>query len=143
MEEIHAQNTERNTVGLMPPWQPGQSGNPGGRPKKNPVSDYLKEQLEAPIPQAMLEAMKEAPRQLFCAIYGDNPTFGQMVAFKAIQQAMKGDVFALKELLDRVEGKVAQKTVLEGEVNVALAERLKEARKNAERARAGYRRHKL
>lgn len=32
-EQGSAENTARNIVGLRPPWQPGQSGNPGGRPK--------------------------------------------------------------------------------------------------------------
>lgn len=102
-------NSGKTTNANLRPWKPGQSGNPNGRPKKNPVSDYLKEQLEAPIPQSMMDAMKESARLVFCEIYGESPTFGQMIAFKTIQTAAKGDVFALKELLDRVEGKVAQK----------------------------------
>jgi hypothetical protein len=89
----------------LTPWKPGQSGNPGGRPKKLPVTDYLREQLERPIP----EAMREKLPPIFVEIYGPEATFGQMVAFKLIASSAKGDVFALKELLDRVEGKVTQK----------------------------------
>jgi hypothetical protein len=34
-------NSERNTVGLLPHWKPGQSGNPKGRPK-TPLSNARK-----------------------------------------------------------------------------------------------------
>lgn len=30
---------------LRPPWQPGQSGNPGGRPKRKPVTEALLAEL--------------------------------------------------------------------------------------------------
>lgn len=104
----------------MPAWKPGESGNPGGRPKKNPVTDYLRDQLEAEIPVSMLDAMKAPAREVFTELYGKNPTFGQMIAFKTIQMAAKGDVFALKEMLDRVEGKVAQKAILSGDLDNPL-----------------------
>lgn len=95
-------------------WKPGQSGNPEGRPKKQPITDYLKGQLEELIPLTMLDAMKEGARTVFTEIYGDRPTFGQMIAFKLVQTSAKGDMMAMRELLDRVEGKVAQKTQLTG-----------------------------
>jgi Family of unknown function (DUF5681) len=96
-------------------FKPGESGNPSGRPKRLPVTDYLREQLEGTIPKAMLEAMKEGARQVFFEIYGPEPTFGQMIAFKLVQMSAKGDLFAIREVLERVEGKVAQKTTLTGE----------------------------
>jgi hypothetical protein len=98
----------------LKPFKPGESGNPGGRPKRNPLTDYLKEQLEQEIPQSMLDAMKDGPRLVFLEVYGDKPTFGQMIAFKLVAMSAKGDVMAIRELLDRVEGKVAQKTQLTG-----------------------------
>lgn len=96
-------------------FKPGESGNPGGRPKKRPVTEYLLEQLESAIPQSMLDAMKDGPRAVFLEIYGPNPTFGQMIAFKLVQMCAKGDVFAMRELMDRVEGKVTQKMNVAGE----------------------------
>src|ERR1700723_1494980 len=106
------QNTAGNKTGLRPPWKPGQSGNPGGRPKRLKVTDYVAEQLDGPIPEAMLGAMKEGARAVFFEVYGQNPTFGQMIAFKLVQMSAKGDMFAMRELLDRVEGKVPQKADL-------------------------------
>lgn len=112
-------------------WKPGQSGNPGGRPKKNPITDYLRQQLEDKIPQSMMDAMKEGPRAVFTEIYGPEPTFGQMIAFKLVQTSAKGDMFAMRELLDRVEGKVVQKSEVDLTIDDSLAQRLKEARMNA------------
>jgi hypothetical protein len=98
----------------LKPFKPGESGNPSGRPKRQPLTDYLKEQLEKEIPQSMLDAMKEGLRTVFFEVYGPKPTFGQMIAFKLVQMSAKGDVIAMRELLDRVEGKVTQKTQLAG-----------------------------
>jgi hypothetical protein len=92
-------------------FKPGQTGNAGGRPKKHPVTGYLKDQLDKPIP----EKMKAKLPPIFVEVYGENATFGEMIAFKLVAMSAKGDIIALKELLDRVEGKVAQKTVHTGE----------------------------
>jgi hypothetical protein len=34
-----------NVSNLRPAWKPGQSGNPGGRPKKNPITDAVLKEL--------------------------------------------------------------------------------------------------
>lgn len=119
VSEVATGNSEKNKgrVENLVPYQfkPGASGNPTGRPKKSPVTDHLRDQLEGPIPQAMLDAMKEGMRAVFFEVYGPNPTFGQMIAFKLVAMSAKGDIFAIKELLDRVEGKVSQKVALSGE----------------------------
>ena len=31
------------------PWEPGQSGNPGGRPKRRPIADSLKDALDQAV----------------------------------------------------------------------------------------------
>jgi hypothetical protein len=95
----------------LTPFKPGQSGNPGGRPKKAPITDYLRDQLEAPIP----EAMKAKLPPIFIEVYGTDATFGQMVAFKIIAQAAEGNMQAAGMLLDRTEGKVPQGVRLGGE----------------------------
>ncbi len=41
-----------NTAGLMPPWKPGQSGNPKGRPKKQTLEEELSQYLQAEIADA-------------------------------------------------------------------------------------------
>ncbi|GAA3758461.1 DUF5681 domain-containing protein [Terriglobus aquaticus] len=99
-------------------FQPGQSGNPSGRPKKAPITDYLREQLDRAIPAGMLDKLRPEERSFLGELFGTSPTFGHMVAFKTIQQACKGDVFALRELLDRVEGKVTRTVEHAGEVGI-------------------------
>jgi len=72
----------KNTEGLLPPWQPGQSGNPSGRPKSKP----FKEALQKAIAEQGLA----------------------LAAAALVRKANEGDVPALKELADRLDGKVAQ-----------------------------------
>ncbi len=86
-------------------FQPGQSGNPGGRPKKQPVTDHLRSQLEQRIP----ESMEAKLPPFFVEMYGAEATFGQLLAFKMVTKAANGDMRAIREVLDRVEGKVANK----------------------------------
>lgn len=102
------QNSANNSghANIVPhQFKPGQSGNPGGRPKKQPITDYLIDQLDQPIP----EAMKAKLPPIFVDVYGTEATFGQVLAFKLITQGLRGDMQAAKEILDRVEGKVTKK----------------------------------
>jgi hypothetical protein len=102
----NSSNNREGAKSLSPHrFQPGQSGNPGGRPKKQPVTDHLRSQLE----QRISEAMKAKLPAFFVEMYGAEATFGQLLAFKMVMKAAKGDVRALREVLDRVEGKVAYK----------------------------------
>jgi len=105
--------TNRGNVSNLTPHQfkPGQSGNPGGRPKKPPITGYVLEQLDKPIPEAMRRNLPE----IFVEIYGDTATFGQMIAFKLIAQAADGDMQAVNAVLDRVEGKVSQRHAISGD----------------------------
>lgn len=74
------------------PFQPGQSGNPNGRPKSKPFKDALQ------------KALKDAE--------GDKDLLAA-VATALVGKAMMGDVPAIKELADRMDGKVSQP--IEGE----------------------------
>jgi len=82
-------NTARNTAGLRPPWKPGESGNPSGRPKRKPITDAYIRLLNEPIP-------------------GDKEgrTFADALAQKILKEALNGKVPAASEITDRVEGKV-------------------------------------
>jgi hypothetical protein len=104
-------NNSGNANVLAHRFKPGQSGNPGGRPKRQPITDYLIDQLDQPIP----EAMKEKLPAIFVEVYGTEATFGQILAFKLVTQGLKGDMQAAKEILDRVEGKVKQSVAMAGE----------------------------
>lgn len=72
-------------------WKPGQSGNPKGRPKTNPITAVYRDILEAQIP--------DDP---------DGRTFAQAIAQAMLQDALLGDVKATREITDRVEGKPKQ-----------------------------------
>lgn len=64
-------------------WKPGQSGNPSGRPKKKPLTEAL---------QRVLAKLNDEELETLCRPY--------------IEKLASGDVAALKEVADRVEGKV-------------------------------------
>ncbi len=81
---------ERNLSGLAPPWQPGESGNPGGRPRKILVVEYRKK---------LREVDPDDP---------EGRTFGAIVAAKTVQLAAKGDVAAIRELRESCDGKAHQ-----------------------------------
>jgi hypothetical protein len=88
-------------------WQPGQSGNPGGRPKKKPITEMYEKMLEDPEFAAITEAAIR----------------------KAVSKGSMAMVLQLKEMTDRVEGKVTQP--IEADVTVNLADAIAEARKRA------------
>ena len=72
---------------LLPPWKPGQSGNPAGRkPKALTITSLLKDKLDTIDPLT-----KE--------------TYAQGIVKAMLKQALK-DPQVLKELLNRCEGKV-------------------------------------
>jgi len=76
-----------NSLANLVPWKPGQTGNPGGRPKHDVGAD---------IARAILENNREA-------------------AYKALGRAlMKGNAYVFKELCDRAYGKTPNKVEVTG-----------------------------
>lgn len=71
------------------PWEAGKSGNPGGRPKLKPWHDALR------------KAIKRAED------VGDKRKLDE-IAWKVLGQAAEGDMQAVKEIADRLDGKVPQ-----------------------------------
>ena len=70
-------------------WQPGQSGNPAGRkPREHTVSHWLTE--------------------LLSELNGGGAPVAKSIAKKIITESKKGEPWAIKELLDRTEGKPKQ-----------------------------------
>jgi hypothetical protein len=90
------QNTEGNTGNLRPPWKPGESGNPGGRPKKKPLTDAYAAILGKPVPAEVAEKLK----------VDTSTTYAEIIAMALAREAVKGNVRAAGELADRVEGKI-------------------------------------
>lgn len=72
------------------PWQPGQSGNPGGRGKGKPFQDALRLEAAAAANGQPCEAPKGSLR------------------WNARQLLDRGDPVAIKELADRLDGRVPQ-----------------------------------
>ena len=87
----------------LKPWPKGKSGNPGGRPRKRPITEMYESIL----------ANSENCEEIKTAV------------LKMLTSGGMAGVLALKEIADRLEGKVT-KTV-ETEHTVTLAERFQRA----------------
>jgi len=98
MAKSNKGNRNPDTSGLKP-FKPGQSGNPGGRPKKLPITDALRDLLEKPVP-AKIDARKL--------------TANHVLALQLIAQGAKGDLKAIAEIADRCEGKPMQRHEISG-----------------------------
>lgn len=88
--------------GVAPPvhsrWKPGKSANPGGMPKRKPVSK----------PLAKLLRCKLGPERAREILTDPNSTYGEAIAARMVLAAIEGDYQTLKVLLDRIEGPVKQ-----------------------------------
>ena len=97
----------------LKPWKPGESGNPGGRPKTKPLTEELQRLLEQAAPK------------------GKGRTWAAVIAEALLTKACKGDVRAIAELANRVEGRPFQAVGVDVEAGEDLAEALARARKRA------------
>lgn len=70
-------------------FKPGKSGNPGGRPKKTPLTEALQRIVQ-------------------------DPQAADKLAKSIVKEANKGNHKAFKEIADRVEGKVANRVAFTG-----------------------------
>src|SRR5690348_18338869 len=77
-------------------FKPGQSGNPGGRPKKKPLTVELEKILDT-------VSHDKAGK-----------TYATRLVEAAVRRAIKKSDFALKEIWERTEGKVPQALAGEG-----------------------------
>ena len=89
----------------------GVSGNPGGRPKTKPLTEELQRLLE-----------QEAPNS-------KGRTWATAIALALVKRASKGDVRAISELGNRVEGRPAQAVELNADLSSSIVERLQAGRK--------------
>ena len=88
----HTVKHRRNSKANLRPWKTGQSGNPAGRPRN---ADCLTTLMRAEIEK----------------IDPDDPegrTWQEQIVLATIRLAIKGNSTALKEVWDRLDGKVAQ-----------------------------------
>ena len=96
-EEPTTENTDKNSGRRsgrpenLTPWKPGQSGNPGGRPKMAPLAHACRELLAKPVPSD--------PK---------GRTYADVIAQMLADKALAGDIRAAQELADRAEGRTRQ-----------------------------------
>lgn len=101
-----AENKPHKTARPLPPvatrWKKGTSGNPRGRPRK----------------QDCLTTLLQEEIQKICPADRENRTWKHLIVRATLQLAMKGNATALKEVWDRLDGKVLQteRLLLEGEL---------------------------
>src|SRR5262249_55634659 len=109
-------------IGNPHAWKPGQSGNPAGRPKSRTLSEHLRDRLKEQFPSR------------------SDATYGRMVAEALVDRAINGDVMAIREVYDRVEGKPKQTIDVNVEerkremVEDAIAQMIEEAQVTREEA---------
>ena len=82
--------SEKSLANLRP-WQPGQSGNPLGRPATRSLIKALRQKLDV--------------------VDESGKTGAERLSEKLIELAMDGDTAALRECFDRIEGKPIQANV--------------------------------
>ena len=92
-------NNENLEKGAPYRWKPGVSGNPGGRPRRRPISERYAELAELPLPKKdrIKHGLPEG------ATYGD-----ALVAF-VFKAALKGNPYAAREIREAIEGKTGQR----------------------------------
>jgi hypothetical protein len=95
---------------LRPPWKPGQSGNPRGRPKGRPISDCYSEFADMPLPA-------ELCRELGLPL---GATYRHGLASCLFKTAMKGNVSAVREIREGIEGKAGERSEFAGSRDVTF-----------------------
>ena len=90
----------------MPKFKPGESGNPKGRPpKKGSYTDSLRRVLEAEEMCIELLVNGEA-KKIHVVSKGKN--FYDGIAVVQIMEALKGNMQAIRDISDRVDGRPIQ-----------------------------------
>ena len=93
-------------------WVKGQSGNPNGRPKKgktwSEIANDLLDSNEIMIVYSTSKDIKDLHLKV-----DKNKTIRHAIVSALINEAMSGNIQAIKELYDRTEGKPAQKLEIE------------------------------
>lgn len=97
-DNLHKQGTNKDFIDNQ--WQPGESGNPGGRPKGKSITAELRKLIDK----------------------GTNAEdMAQILYDLAKNKLDRSQIAALKELLDRTDGKVADVHKIEADVPINIA----------------------
>lgn len=123
MDNIRQKTDGKSPIPNNKPFKKGQSGNPNGRPKGVRNFKTVIEEIFA-LPIDTLE------EELKLKILGLNPKIKTIEdAFNArlVVDALEGDSYSKKEILERIHGKVSDK--LDANINSTTIEYTKEERK--------------
>ena len=91
---------------LKPPWEKGQSGNPGGRPKEKLLTDAIRVRLKYTVAQFLTK--EEVAKYKFSEAQ-TKLTVAELIADRFIRAALAGNsegTRQFRELMDRIEGRV-------------------------------------
>ena len=106
----NARRTEKKLGGITGKgFMPGVSGNPSGRPAKQPITDRYAVTADLPAPDYLLAALKlsEAEKPAI-------KTYGDALALSQFRAGIKGKTDAAREIADRLEGRARQSVEVSG-----------------------------
>lgn len=98
-ESTPEQSENRDPVDNLIPYEPGQSGNPAGRPKgaKDGIRAQMGRILKSKAPEKLIKALGDKGLAM-----GDG-NFADVLAARAITKAATGDVAALRYVSEQTE----------------------------------------
>lgn len=106
--EKQTQNTKKPGPGKLL-WKPGQSGNPHGRPKKERCfSDIARQLLSAKSLDIEYTFPKDGKLIKNRIAIDSNKSIHHSLCAALIREGMSGNVQAIRELIDRTEGKAKE-----------------------------------
>ncbi|HUN63302.1 MAG TPA: DUF5681 domain-containing protein [Candidatus Sulfotelmatobacter sp.] len=82
-------------------FQPGQSGNPSGRPSTKVLTEALRRNLASPIPAALVSELSQP----------STATYADVIAARLIRLAADGNIAAIREVYERTEAKPPKEVV--------------------------------
>lgn len=100
-------------------FQKGKSGNPNGRRQLSTITAWAKYWCEKEYVDANITFSKDGnPKQVTFSIRNGEGPIMALVALQLIKGAVEGDLFFIRELLDRTEGKAPQTITVQKETFV-------------------------
>ena len=101
-------------------WKPGESGNPAGRPKNGTSGSEIFKEVGEQYPEEVTELFgTHSSLGKKYAKYTKGVQMKYQVAYRVVTELMSEPTPGLlKEILDRIEGKVKDRLEVEGNLNV-------------------------
>jgi hypothetical protein len=117
MPENDSAHSARKTLGGVTGkgFLPGHSGNPSGRPKRQPMTERYAAIAELPVPDYLLAALKlsEAEKSAI-------KTYGDALVLSQFRAGIKGKTEPAREIADRLEGRARQAVEVSGAEGKAI-----------------------